>query len=309
MSIMKIKNMFKLLVGILTVCASSSVFAQQQIMYTQYMFNQMAINPAYTGSHESISVTGIYRNQWSGLEGAPTSQTFSIHSPTRSDKVALGFVYSHDKITVVSSHSVYGTYAYRIPFANDAKLSLGIQAGGSNYNNDLSRLTTPDMDPSLVDTRQPFAFNFGAGAYYYTDRFYAGLSMPNMVNNLLDNEETSSRQKRHFFGTIGYLIDLNRDLKLRPNMLIKGVEGAPLEFDLNANLLIKEVLWVGLSWRSMDSFDALLELQLLEQFRLGYAYDFATTTDLNQVQSGSHELMLNYRFRYTKKKIITPRYF
>lgn len=155
--------------------------------------------------------------------------------------------------------------------------------------------------------------SFGAGVYYYTDRFYLGLSAPQLVTNSLTEDiveiDGDARQDRHYFLTTGYMFELSHNVKLKPNILIKAVEGAPIQMDLNANVLFSDVLWLGVSWRSLSDIDALIELQLTDQLLLGYSYDFASTTDLRRVNSGSHELMLNYRFRYSKNKVITPRYF
>jgi len=138
-----------------------------------------------------------------------------------------------------------------------------------------------------------------------------GVSVPQTLENTFDEDfdDSNSNFVRHYFISSGYVFDLNESLKLKPNLLVKAVENAPVEFDVNANLLIKEIIWVGVSWRSFDSFDALIQFQLTSQFQLGYAYDFATTTDLRRVNSGSHELMINYRFTKNKEKILTPRYF
>jgi len=287
--------------------------AQQEAMFTQYMFNGLALNPAYAGSHESLSATVLFRDQWRGLDGAPTTQTFSLHSPIRNAKIALGLNVIHDKITVFNQYGVNGSYAYRI-FTDKGTLSLGLQVGFTSYNADLTELQPQDPTDNIfnVDVNK-FMPNLGAGVYYYTDKFYAGVSVPQFINNSLDEEiieeDSDARQERHYFLTSGYMFELSPSVKLKPNFLLKIVEGAPIELDLNANVLFSDVLWLGLSWRSMADFDALMQVQLTDQLLLGYSYDFANTTDLRRVNSGSHELMINYRFRYAKNKVITPRYF
>ena len=284
-------------------------YGQQQAMYTQYMFNGLAINPAYAGSQESLTLTALGREQWVGFEGAPSSQTFSAHAPLRNDKIALGGVVFRDKIGLTEQYGAYLIYAYRIRM-DRGTLSAGLQAGFNDYRAAFSRANVPDDDWAFyVDELQGFLPNFGAGLYYSTDRFYAGFSLPQLLTNAYPGQEGSvAQQYRHWFLSTGYVFDLNPDLKLKPNLLVKAVEGAPVEVDINANLLIRELFWIGASYRSFDAVSALLEFQATPRFRIGYAYDY-TLTGLQQVNSGSHELMLNYRFLRRDKKMLTPRYF
>ncbi len=285
--------------------------AQQQVMFTQYMFNGLAINPAYAGSHDNITATFLAREQWVGLEGAPSSQTFSIHSPfNASGSANIGALLIHDKIGVTDQTTAYLAFAYRIRFSGSARLAFGLQGGLSNYNSKFSRIsnTDPVFANGDVNVNRP---NFGAGLYFNTDRLFAGISVPQLVRSKLDvnNSDSDSRLERHYFGYAGYVFDISRDLKFKPNILFKYVGNAPLEFDLNANFLIKDIIWAGLSYRSFDSFDALIQVQATKQLQFGYSYDFATTTDLRRVNAGSHELMIQYTFVFGKKKIISPRYF
>lgn len=308
---MKKYNLIISLICILLVMAGApKALAQQQVMFTQYMFNGLAINPAYAGSHETLSLTALAREQWTGLDGAPSTQTFSAHSPFYNDKVGVGLLVLHDRIGVTEQTGVFGSYSYRILFDKSKKLSMGLQGGFSHYNSRFSKVSSSDPAFANQDISQVQP-SFGFGLYYSTDRFYLGGSIPQMNENIFDRSKKDSNLNlvRHYFMMTGYVFDLNPSLKLKPNLLVKAVEGAPVEFDLNANLLIKEVLWVGLSWRSFESVDLLFQLQLTEQIQLGYAYDIATSNQLSSINTGSHELMINYRFRLSKSKIITPRYF
>ncbi|WKN31503.1 type IX secretion system membrane protein PorP/SprF [Porifericola rhodea] len=298
-----------LLMVCISMC-STLAYAQQQAMFTQYMFNGLAINPAYAGSHESLSLTALGREQWLGLEGAPSSQTFSAHAPLRNKKIALGMLFTHDQIGETNQYGAYAIYAYRLKLAKGI-LSAGLQAGFNTYKASFSQVFVRQGDDGAFNADELHSFlpNFGAGAYYNTRRFYVGFSLPHLLNNAYPGQEdTQARQYRHWFLTSGYVFDLNHNLKLKPNMLIKAVEGAPLEVDINANLLIKELVWFGLSYRSFDAMSALLEFQATQQFKFGYAYDY-TLTDLKQFHTGTHELMLNYRFLKKDKKMLTPRYF
>lgn len=290
--------------------SGGGLMAQQQVMFTQYMFNGLALNPAYAGSQESLSLTALAREQWRGVEGAPSTQTFSAHSPLREGKIGLGLLFLHDQIGLTNQTGVYGSYAYRISFSGSKTLSMGLQAGFSHFNARYSKLSETDPAFAGQDVKELHP-NFGFGLYYTTNRWYVGASVPQLAENIFDRKDRNSaiNQVRHYFLSAGYVMDLNENLKLKPNLLVKAVGGAPLEFDLNANLLIKNLIWVGASWRSMESIDALVQLQLTDQLQLGYAYDFATTAALHSINAGSHELMLNYRMGLFKRKIITPRYF
>ena len=285
--------------------------AQQRMMFTQYMFNGLAINPAYAGSQDALDLTLLAREQWIGLDGAPSTQTFSAHTSLPNTKASVGLLLTRDQIGVDTQTGVYGVYAYRIKLAKGS-LSAGLQGGFDFYRTGFSqvRLENDDDQHFSQGDAQAFLPNFGAGLYYHTKKFYAGFSAPYLLNNLYPNHQETSqaRQYRHWFASAGYVLELNRDLKLKPNVLVKAVQGAPVEVDLNANLLIKETLWVGMSYRSFDALSWLVEFQFTPKLRAGYAYDM-TVSPLRQVNNGSHELMLNYRLSFQKSKIITPRYF
>lgn len=304
------KNIYQWVLVSCLALMTSATYGQQQAMYTQYMFNGLAINPAYAGSQESLTLTALGREQWVGMDGAPSSQTFSAHSPLNDGKIALGMLLTHDEIGITNQYGAYGIYAYRIKFSKGT-LSAGLQAGFNSYKANFSDVLVRQGDDGAFSTDdvQSFLPNFGAGAYYSTQRFYVGFSLPQLLTNTYPGSDGSSaHQYRHWFLTSGYVFDLSSELKLKPNILIKAVEGAPIEVDLNANLLIKEIVWVGLSYRSFDAISFLLEFQISPQFRVGYAYDY-TLTELQPFNTGSHELLLNYRFMKKDKKMLTPRYF
>ncbi|MTI29768.1 PorP/SprF family type IX secretion system membrane protein [Xanthovirga aplysinae] len=303
-----LKAFFLLLV--LTVC-HHHLSAQQQAMFTQYMFNPLLLNPAYAGSHEAISVTALIREQWVGLEGAPKTQTFSFHAPIPYRKIGVGMNIIHDRIGVTDQISTTMMYAYRLKIGK-GKLSMGLQASYHNYRSFYSRVSATDPSYASEDVNSS-NFNFGTGIYYYTDRWYVSASVPQLLNSTLDNksDDPDSKLVRHYFITGGVVLDLNRFLKLKPNILLKAVSGAPIQMDLNANLLIYDTVWLGLSYRSLESFDALTQFQLTPQLLLGYSFDFATTTALSRVNSGSHEISVNYRFSFSKKRrrVICPTFF
>ena len=276
-----------ILLSLTLVLCQTGIQAQQEAMFTQYMFNGLALNPAYAGSHESLSATLLFRDQWTGLPQAPSTQTLAVHSPIRNAKIALGLQVIHDRLAVFNQTGVNASYAYRI-LTDKGTLSLGLQLGFTSYNADLSDLTTAvPNDPVFQGNVSKTMPSFGAGVYYYTDRFYIGLSAPQLVTNSLSEDvveiDADARQDRHYFLTAGHMFPLGNNIQLKPNVLIKAVEGAPIQMDLNLNALFSEVLWLGVSWRSLSDFDALIELQLTDQLLLGYSYDFASTTDLSRV--------------------------
>lgn len=282
--------------------------AQQQAMFSQYMYNGLAINPAYAGSQESVSMSALMRQQWVGMEGAPSTQTFSAHMPVEKKRIGIGLMVMHDRIAVTDQTGVYGSYAYKIPMQK-GRLALGIQAGFTFYSSTFSEISLTDQTFASADISE-FHPNFGFGAYYSTDKFYIGFSIPQLVQAKLDrkNPDINGLILRHYFVHSGYVFDLNQDVKLKPNVLIKMVEGASVEIDLNVNLYYRNLIGLGVSWRTMDAFVVLFHMQLTDKLQLGYAYDI-TTTSVKKVSYGSHELFLNYRFSLSKSRFITPRYF
>lgn len=287
------------------------VLAQQQAMFTQYMFNGLLLNPAYAGSHESISITAAGRRQWVGFDGAPKTETLSIHAPVRRGKVGLGAYFINDRLGVTNENSFFATASYRIRL-NKGYVSMGLQFGVLNHRSDFNKLNILDeTDPNLLGTvLDIFKPNVGAGIYYNSTRFYVGLSVPHLITNRFTSNdgEIVYNQARHYFLTAGYVFNMTHFLKFKPSVLVKAVEGAPIQADLNANFLLNDVLWVGGGYRSFDSFHLMTQLQLTNQFAFGYTYDM-TVTDLRTEHGGTHEIMLNYRFNFNRKKIVTPRYF
>ena len=288
--------------------------SQQQVMFTQYMFNGLAINPAYAGTHNNLSMTALGRYQWTGLKGAPNTHTFSAHTPLKHDKIGLGLLFVSDQIGITDQNSIYFSYAYRLPLSEDGEytLSMGLQGGLSNFSvkfSDSHVHEVNDLVFSQGDVNELFP-NFGVGFFLTAPKFYVGLSIPQLMNNDIEfTQVTKGITQRHYFLQGGYVFSLNKSLKLRPGFLIKGIAGSPIQLDINANLLIEEVLWVGLSYRSFDSVDGLLQFQLTDHLRVGYAYDFATSNQIRSINGGSHEIMINYQLVFKNRRVITPRYY
>jgi len=288
--------------------------AQQNPLFTQYMFNGLVINPAYTGSHESMTTTFALRSQWTGLKGAPQTQVASAHSPLKLSRSAAGAVFVHDEVGVVNQYMAYGTYAYRIPLSKNAKLAVGGQAGVTYYQANLSELniltSNGQPDPNFYQNESRLLPNLGIGMYYYSKKSYIGLSLPTLINNRWNNQDayTQARQKRHYFLSAGHVFPMGAGLKFKPNVLLKWEEGGPFQYDLNANFLIHEAVWIGVSYRMQDSVDGLIELNINKQLSLGYSYGYPISS-LAPVQTGTHEVVLNYRINRNKNIVFSPRYF
>lgn len=291
------------------------VNAQQEAMYSQYMFNTLAINPAYAGSRNVASATALYRSQWVGIDGAPETLTFTIDAPVHNNRVGLGLQVFSDKIGVTQNSGALASYAYRLRMEKGT-LAFGLQAGYSQYRAGLSSVPLNSFsgpDAAFANDINKGLLNLGAGIYYNSDRFYVGLSTPQLLNNQLNNftvtnDNVFRGQALHLFLASGYVFPLGTDFDLKPSVLIKGVKGAPIEADLNANLWIKQVFSIGFQYRTSADIAAMVEVQATPQFRLGYSYD-RSTTKLVQFNSGSHEIMLRYEFGFEKGRTISPRYF
>ncbi|MDQ7947422.1 MAG: type IX secretion system membrane protein PorP/SprF [Pedobacter sp.] len=294
-----------------------SAKAQQDALYTQYMFNTLAVNPAYAGSRNVLSATALLRTQWVGVEGAPETQTISFDAAMPNKRVGLGIQVFNDELGITKTTGAYASYAYRIPM-NKGTLAFGLQGGFAQFRADFSSVqlnTGSPLDASFSQNINKTLPNFGFGVYYNTEKFYFGVATPHLLNNRFTDENSVAvsnnliaKQYLHVFITSGYVFKLTNDFKLKPSFLIKGVFGAPIQADLSASLWIADRLSVGGQYRTGDAFSGLFELQVSEQFRVGYAYDH-TVTKLGNYNSGSHEIMLRYEFGFTKDRIVAPRYF
>lgn len=298
---------FKLLIGIFVLISSiSTVFAQQDPQYTQYMYNMNILNPAYAGSRGVTSIGLLGRTQWVGVDGAPQTATLSINGPVGKN-VGLGFSVIHDEIGPVKEDNVYADFSYTLNLSEEDKFAFGIKAGATFLN--VREVITVDADPLNVPVSL-VAPNFGVGIMYYNDRFYAGLSVPNFIESrYLDKKNgisSSASEKTHYFLTSGYVFDLDENLKLKPSTMLKATPGAPLSVDLSLNLLVQEKVELGLSHRLDDSISGMVGFQVSQDLRIGYAYDY-TTTNFGQFNSGSHEIMI--LFDLNKKRIKSPRFF
>lgn len=293
------------------------VFAQQDPMYSQYVFNGLLINPAYAGSRGVLSATALYRNQWVNIEGAPKTGIFSIDSPIKNEKIGLGLNLVLDKIGVTNHTGISMIYSYKL-FFNQSVLSFGLQAGAGFYNSANSTVKysdTSQSDAAFQNDYHKILPNFSFGTYYHGDRFFAGFSVMDILGKSIQNEiypnmanDLNINIVSHFFLTSGYLLDLSPDVKFQPSFLVKYVPGAPVEADINGILSFYDLLAVGLSYRSYASVDILTQVKINKQLSLGYSYEYSTN-ELSNFNSGSHEIVLRYQFDFSQGKIITPRFF
>ena len=277
--------------------------AQQRPIQSLYMFDPLLINPAYAGNQVQLSATAIYRNQWVNLDGAPKTFTATAHSGFKKRRLGLGFILSNDQIGIHNDVGFYGVYSYKIPISRKGTLSFGLQGGFNNLRSDYNKLTlkTPG-DPSLGGVVTKMNPNVGAGVYFRQDNFYAGFSVPYLLDNKvvgLENVGNVSKQQRYYYLTGGFTHKVSNRVKIVPSALIRIQDQAPISFDLNTVVVLYDAVGLGCSYRLGDAVVALFELQLNENFHVGYAYDI-TTSALSQYSNGSHELMINYRIKISK---------
>jgi type IX secretion system PorP/SprF family membrane protein len=316
---MKKMKMRALLTSLLLLPAA--FFAQYDGLFTQYMFNEVFINPAYAGSKEAMSATLLNRQQWVSFPGRPVTTSMSLHGPLKDGKMGAGLSILNEKIGVLNRNLIYGTYAYRLKLDEKSTLAMGLMAGIDNQLNRLGQVKASSdgspADPQFTqNTPNVFAPNAGAGVYYNNEQFYAGLSVPRLIDNAVRFSPSGatikttrvSPSKFTYYFTGGYLFRLQEDLKMRANVMIKAVKNAPAQFDLGANFLIRDMIWAGMSYRSASAVSALLGAQVNKQFFVCYSYDYSTSKIQNYSQ-GSHEIVLNYLFSFSGKKVVTPRYF
>jgi type IX secretion system PorP/SprF family membrane protein len=290
----------------------SVLLAQQDPLYSQYMFNTLAFNPAYAGSGDVFTVMALSRHQWVGFEGAPATQTILAHSPLRSQNLALGLSVINDKLGPTRQTGVFADFAYRIRTGESSRLAFGLKGGFNSFRADLAGLSTVDPDQANVDIQGKMLPNFGFGLFWHTPLAYVGVSAPKLLENetveATNGLLTTGSEERHYFVMGGYVMDLGRDLKFKPSFMARLVAGAPLSLDVNANFLLRERIWFGAMYRLGNSFGLVGQYQVNDQLRIGYAFDLATTK-LGAYNAGTHELMLSYDLRFIKGRTISPRYF
>ncbi|WP_100615435.1 PorP/SprF family type IX secretion system membrane protein [Confluentibacter citreus] len=288
--------------------------AQQLPQFTQYMYNTISINPAYAGSREALSIIGLHRSQWVGFDGGPVTQTLSIHTPLRNDRIGLGLSFIEDDLGPQNFTFVYTDFSYSIPVGVEGKLAFGIKGGFTQYSFDNDFLNDPSVmeDPYFRGYRSLWTPNIGLGVYYSTNKFYVGLSTPRVLNSDVNkNEGFEALERISYYGTAGYVLDMSDKFKFKPAVMVKGTNGAPMSYDFTANFLFDEKFWFGGSYRLNNETGAiggLVDFQISRQLRLGYSYE-KPISDIARYTSGTHEVLLIYEFKFLSSKLKSPRYF
>lgn len=309
------KKLYKYILFSAMLLLGNELFAQTEPMYSQYMYNMLGVNPAYAGSREATSLNFFQRRQWVGLSGAPQTTSVSVDGAFNDNKLGWGVQAYDDKLGVEKADGVNAMLSTHIQVSDKGVLSGGLSVGLMNYRIDLMNVQgryTPS-DPAFYSNFNKWLPAVGLGIYYNTDKFYAGLSVPNVLKSRLTafdvmNSGIQKVNSMHVFFTSGYVLDVNEDVKIKPSTMIKAVGGAPIEADLNTNVWLRDVIGLGFSYRTGDAMVGMAEVQVNDNFRLGYAYDM-TISPLKYYNNGSHEFMLRYEIGNNKSKVKSTRYF
>lgn len=295
-------------------CSNNTVKAQQEPVNTQYLFNPIPINPAYTGSTDFFNITLQSRHQWVGFEGAPSTQMLTLNKPMPYFNSGIGLTVLSDRIGPVKCTGFTASYAYHLKLTEKIKLGLGVNLGFKHYivklsdiNEDNDRLFSSDQTTKMLP-------GIGCGLFCYSDDFYAGVSTPELVKNtdVFDSHSSMKmipNQERHYYVMAGYIYSFeDYNLKLKPTVLAKMINSAPASFDIGVQAVYKDKFWFGANYRPGDSFSPIVQMQLFNKLRFGYSFDF-TTSELQEYNKGTHEIALFYVFSKEPSRIKSPRFF
>jgi type IX secretion system PorP/SprF family membrane protein len=285
-------------------------YAQQEPMYSQYMFNMSQINPAYAGNRATNNIMLLHRKQWINIDGAPSTSILSWDNRKEASNVGYGLQLYNDQLGIEYTTGFQGFYSYRLAFERSS-LSMGLSGGMLNYRAAFSdALTNEGNDPLFQEDVNAWLPTVGVGALYACNEWYVGLSIPALLTTKVNvNTAQITSAHNHYFLTAGYIYQASEIIKLKPSFLMKAVKGAPLEFDINLNTWFNDVIGVGGSYRTGDAFVSMVEFQITPQFRLGYAYDYILS-NLKSFNRGTHELMIRYEFNHEQHQLIlSPRYY
>ncbi len=304
--------MKKLLIALILLISVRS-YAQQDPLFSQYMFNKLAVNPAYAGSTEMLSFDLLSRYQWVGIKGAPQTYSLSLHSPLRNNHMGLGLYLYGDILGPTVTYGLSGSYAYRMRLGN-GKLCLGLQVGIKYFYFDWNKMNVQDQDYVFgKQETKKFTPDANFGIYYYSKKFFAGLSSKDLFQNesgmaTVDGKVTYTKLLRHFYGMAGVNIPISDKVSFRPSLLCKYVAHAPFQADVNASFLFSDIFWVGVSYRTEQAVVFLTEFHIGKKLRIGYSYDMYFNK-LMPVNKGSHEIRIGMDFDVFNSRMLTPRYF
>jgi type IX secretion system PorP/SprF family membrane protein len=304
------------LIGVAALALVTLVRAQQDPMYTMYMWNMLSIMPGYAGSSDLLNVSGMSRMQWAGIEGAPVTHTMSAHGPVNRRSLAMGLTLANDRIGRASTYSAFTDIAYRIRITSRTRLAFGLKAG-------MNRTQFANTQVEGTDQRDiTFAMdqvgrvipNFGFGVFLWSGRGYVGASAPKLMRNPLGRRTIDGtvmlfhQEVPHYFLTGGYVFLLSDEVMFRPSAMLRFVQGAPVGGDLSANFLFYSKLWLGAAYRHRESIAGIFSIQFTDNWRMGYAHDLGTSGIASRA-NGGHEIMLGYEPSMKHKKVRSPRYF
>ncbi|POS00601.1 type IX secretion system PorP/SprF family membrane protein [Flavobacterium croceum DSM 17960] len=303
--------MRKIFLTTLVLLASSYAIAQQDAQYTQYMYNTANINPAYAGSRGVLSVFGLHRTQWVGLDGAPVTNTLAISSPVANSRLGVGLSFVNDRIGPTSDNKISADISYTIPTSETYKLSFGVKGTAELFNFDRNKLYMySSNDLALQSINNEFIPNVGAGVYLHSDKTYVGLSVPNFLQSkkYSDNDRAIYMDRMHYYLIGGHVFDVSSSVKFKPAFLAKVTEGAPLQLDLSGNFMFNDKFILGAAYRWSAAVSAMAGFQVTPGLYIGYGYDMETTK-LANYNSGSHEVFLRFELFKNADRIVSPRFF
>lgn len=308
-------HMKKKMTGLVVLLFAITGYAQQDAQYTQYMYNTIVVNPAYAGSRQTMSIFALHRTQWVGMEGAPVTNSVSINTPFNESKLGMGLSFVNDQIGPSDENNIAVDFSYTIPASEKYKMSFGLKASANLLNVDFTKLDQYPGGAIFEDNiDNKFSPNIGVGFYLHSDNSYIGISAPNLIETEhFDKSATSTTshiatEKINYYLIAGYVFDLNPNLKLKPSLITKYVQGAPLQVDVSANFMINEKFVAGLAYRWSAAMSAMVGFHATDSWFIGYSYDFETT-ELAHYNSGSHEIFLRFELFNSYDKIISPRFF
>ncbi len=289
--------------------------AQQDPLFTQYMFNMQMINPSYAGIWDRSGINSLVRKQWAGIDRTPLTQVVSVFTPLKKESVGVGFTITNDHYGLETRTGFFGDYAYQIDITGDTKLRLGLKFGFMNYQNPLTKYKLyPDGKYDLAfaeDIDLKFLPNFGVGGFLYNEKYYVSFSIPRLINNNFRanyNNFSSLGEIRHFYLSGGSVFPMGQHFRFKPTAMVRATIGAPLQYDIGANFLFMEKLWIGPMLRSGDALCAIVQWVFNNNLRIGFAMDFSYS-EIYRYQNGTYEFTLSYDLDYFSRNYLKPKYF
>ena len=305
------KGFIKILLLIFVTLVAMPSMAQQLPQFTQYMYNTISINPAYAGSRETLTIVGLHRNQWAGFPGAPTTQTLSIHSPLRNEKIGLGFSLINDQLGFENNVYMYGDFSYNIKLNEISKLAFGVKAGFTSFNLDNRLFELNPEDQLIGKIEERWRPNVGAGVMWHWERGYFGLSAPRLINHNYTDSPYKVMERVSYYFTGGYVFNIGYTTKFKPAFMVKATNGAPLSIDASANFLFYEKLWLGTAYRFNDTAGALgfmADFQIFRDWRIGYTFELPTS-EIRPYTNNTHEFIIMFEVFNPRRRVTSPRYY